>query len=69
MEVFGQLRAGRLKVHQQRDSVAVIFPVLDAQFDPCVASDCDQVGWAIGRATKSGIDADRIEHRCARHDF
>jgi hypothetical protein len=27
------------------------------------------VGWAIGRSPQGGIDADRIEHRCARHDF
>ena len=68
MEVFAQILAGGLQVHQKRRLVTDLFPGLERQIDARMARQAGQVDRGVGRAADGRVDDDGVLERLAGQD-
>ena len=69
MVFLAQVLAGRLQVHQQRNVVADLLPVVVVELHADVAGDRVEVDRRVGRAADRRVDDDGVLERFARHDL
>ena len=63
---LAEIEAGGLHVHQQRNVVAVLLPVVDRKLDADVTGQRVDVDRRVGRAADRRIDGDAVLERFAR---
>ena len=69
MVFLGEVFACRLKVHQQRDLVADLVPVVVVELDAEVLGDRVEMDRCVGRPADRRVHTDRILEGLARHDL
>ena len=65
---LAEIEAGRLHVHQQRDVVAVLLPVVDREFDADMPRQRVDMDRRVGRAADRRVDHDAVLERLAGQD-